>query len=171
MFPNFAAASASLALSLIHCCLSFFAVLLHFFVFSTGKLAQIINEMKIYHLQILGISEMRWTGSGRLVSEEITVLHSGGDKHEKGVALLFDKMTEKAIISWEPVSERIITARLRTRFTNVTIIQVYAPTEAACDTDKDGFYEQLSQVMNTAPTYDLKIHCVSKKRAPFLFLS
>ena len=90
---------------------------------------------------------MRWTGSGRFVSEDVTILYSGGVKHEKGVGLMFDKMTEKSIISWEPVSERIITARLRTRFTNATMIQVYAPTEAACDSDKDEFYEQLNQVM------------------------
>ena len=94
--------------------------------FSTGKLAQIINEMKMQQVKILGISERRWTGSGKLVSEDRTVIYSRGEKHERGVGLLFDKTTEMAIINWEPVSDRIITARLKTRFTNVTIIQVYA---------------------------------------------
>jgi len=33
-------------------------------LYSTGKLAQVLNEMKHYKLDILGISEMRWTDSG-----------------------------------------------------------------------------------------------------------
>jgi len=125
--------------------------------FSTGKLAQIINEMKMQQLKILGISKMRWTGSGKFVSEDTTVIYSGGEKHERGVGILFDKTTEKVIINWEPVSDRIITARLKTRFTNVTIIQVYAPTETAWDAEKDDFYEQLNEVISGAPSYDMKI--------------
>ena len=37
----------------------------------TGKLEQIIKEMKRYKLGILGVSEMRWTGSGKIVSDDI----------------------------------------------------------------------------------------------------
>jgi len=122
--------------------------------FSTGKLAQVINEMKMQQLKILGISEMRWTGSGKFVSENTTVIYLNGEKHERGVGILFDKTTEKAIINWEPVSDRIITAQLKTRFTNVTIVQVYAPTETAWDAEKDDFYEQLNELISGAPSYD-----------------
>ena len=34
-------------------------------MYETGKLAQVTHEMKRYNLHILGISECRWTGSGR----------------------------------------------------------------------------------------------------------
>ena len=33
------------------------------------------------------------------------------------------------------MSDRIVTARLKTRFVNVTVIQTYAPTEAAWEKD------------------------------------
>ena len=85
------------------------------------------------------------------------MLFSGGEKHEKGAGLLFDKLSAKAIVSWESVSDRIITARLKTRFTNVTMIQIYAPTETSWEKDKDGFYDQLNAVMDAAPSYDLKV--------------
>src|SRR6218665_808970 len=39
-------------------------------------------------LQILGISEMRWTGSGTMSSEGVIVLHSDGLKHDRGVGVL-----------------------------------------------------------------------------------
>jgi len=115
---------------------------------SCGKFAQIISEMKRYRLKIFGISEMRWPSSEKFISEDTTVLFSGGEKHEKGVGLLFDKLSAKAIVSWEPVSDRIITARLKTRFTNVTVMQIYAPTETSCEKDKDDFYDQLNAVVD-----------------------
>ncbi|KAK2174582.1 hypothetical protein NP493_793g01000 [Ridgeia piscesae] len=55
-----------------------------------SKLAQVILEMKRYRLDILGVSECRWTGSGRQVSYDgSTILYSGHeDTHIRGVALL-----------------------------------------------------------------------------------
>ena len=35
-------------------------------MYDTGKLAQVTSEMRRYNLDILGVSESRWTGSGRL---------------------------------------------------------------------------------------------------------
>ena len=125
--------------------------------YETGKLEQIIKEMKRYKLGILGVSEMRWAGSGKIVSDDITVLYSGGDHHERGVGILVSKDIAGAIIGWEPVSDRIITIRLQTRFTNVSIIQVYAPTNSALDQDKDDFYEQLHVTIDDLPSYDMKM--------------
>ncbi|KAK2181767.1 hypothetical protein NP493_382g00022 [Ridgeia piscesae] len=43
-----------------------------------STLAQVIREMKRYRLDILGVSECRWTGSGRQVSHDgSTILYSG----------------------------------------------------------------------------------------------
>jgi len=60
-------------------------------------------------------------------------------------------------MSWESVNNRIITVRLKTRFTNVTLVQAYAPTEAAPDGDKDDFCNQLQAVMDAVPSHDIKI--------------
>jgi len=125
--------------------------------YSTGKLAQIINEMKTSGLHILGLAEMRWPDSGQFVSEDVTVLYSGGDKHEQGVGILTSREAAKGMIGWEPVSESIVTLRLRTRFTCATIIQVYAPTDTAAVSDKEVFYQQLDAVMDSIPSYDMKI--------------
>jgi len=48
-----------------------------------------LREMRSYKLQILGVCEMRWTGSGRMESEGDTILYSGGRLHERGVGVLF----------------------------------------------------------------------------------
>ena len=123
---------------------------------TTGKLAQVIKEMKSYQLHILGVSEVRWTDSGQITSEDTTVLYSGGTSHVRGVGILLNKQTSKALVSWEPVSDRI-TARLATRHTKVTLIQVYAPTNSASEMEKDDFYGMLQGVLDAVPGHDLKI--------------
>ena len=125
--------------------------------YTPGRLAQIIKEMKSNNIDILGTSEMRWLESGQLVSDDVTVMFSGGSKHESGVGLLLSKGAARSLIAWEPVSDRLMTARLKTRFTCATIIQAYAPTESASDTDKDDFYEQLNAILDAAPSHDVKI--------------
>ena len=63
-------------------------------MYEGGKLNQITAEMRRYNLQILGISESRWTGQGRVVTNTgETVLYSGRDDghHSEGVAIILKK--------------------------------------------------------------------------------
>ena len=106
-------------------------------LYSTGKLAQVLKEMRGYQLDILGISEMRWTGSGKIESDGMTVYYSGGTRHERGVGIILNKPMAGAVMAWEPINDRMITVRLQTRLTKVTLVQVYAPTNAADDEEKD----------------------------------
>jgi len=55
------------------------------------------------------------------------------------------------------VSHRIITVRLQKKQAKVTVIQVYAPTEAAEDSEKDEFYSQLQDTLEGTPSYDMKL--------------
>ena len=128
-------------------------------LYQTGKLAQLLREFNEYKLDILGISEMRWTGSGKINdSGGTTLLYSGHqDRHVYGVGFMLNKEATRALISWEPVSERIITARFQSRHAKTTVVQVYAPTEDAEDTEKDSFYDQLQNVFNELPSYDIKL--------------
>ena len=108
-----------------------------------GWEAQVIAEMKSYKLDILGVSESRWTRSGRMkTTTGETVLYSGreDDLHHEGVAIIMKKRMEKYLMEWKPVNSRIIQARLKGRQTNLSIIQCYASTN---DRDKEAFYEQL----------------------------
>ena len=58
-------------------------------IYATGAAAQVAKETRQYKIDILGISECRWTGAGRtrLTTGE-TVLHAGEeDVHQRGLAL------------------------------------------------------------------------------------
>ncbi|XP_071141814.1 craniofacial development protein 2-like [Mytilus edulis] len=109
-------------------------------MYETGKLAQVTSEMRRYNLHILGVSEYRWTGSGKMKTDTgETVLYSGREDnhHFEGVAIIPKKGTEKVLIEWKHVNSRLITAKLKGVHTNMTLIQCYAPTNDSDEAAKD----------------------------------
>ena len=62
------------------------------------------------------------------------------------VGLMISNKTYEALLNWQPVCERIISARFSSKVRNITIIQYYAPTELADDNEKDEFYRRLNAV-------------------------
>ncbi|XP_058444101.1 craniofacial development protein 2-like [Malaya genurostris] len=114
-------------------------------------------------LEILGLSEVRWPNFGehKLPSGQV-LLYSGirGEKapRHRGVGFPLSAQANAALIKWEPISERIIVARFRTRIRNLPIIQCYAPTDAAELQDKENFYSQLDAVVDKVLKGDIKIY-------------
>ena len=74
-----------------------------------------------------------------------------------GVALLMTPEATRGLLSWEPVSSRMLTARFNSKGRKVAILQCYAPTNAADIEAKEEFYEQLQAVMDRIPKRDMKI--------------
>ena len=65
-----------------------------------GKLENVKMEMDRLKMNVLGISEMRWPGSGKLCSGEHVVVFSGGLKHEHGVGMILDEEREKSLLGF-----------------------------------------------------------------------
>ena len=125
-------------------------------MFQTGKLAQVTREFERYQMSILALGEVRWTGSGRINSGATTFLYSGPtEEHQRSVGLMLSKEAAMAMIGWDPVNERIITARFQSRHAKTTVVSVYAPTEDADDEEKDAFYDQCQDVMNNILSHDI----------------
>ena len=128
----------------------------------TGRCAQAVKELRHYKLTILGICETRWNTFGETKQQTgETLLYSGkeneNDPHQAGVALLLSKEAMHSLMEWEPVSDRIIRARLDSRFQEVTIIMCYAPTNAAGEEEKEQFCNQLQGVLDKIPKRDMLI--------------
>ena len=117
--------------------------------------------MHKFNLKILGLCETRWNGCGRTrLASGDTIIYSGQDEdqqHQYGVALLMTPEAKQALLSWTPVSSRILTARFNSKGRKVFVIQCYAPTNTADDEVKDEFYEKLQSVIEQAPRRDVKI--------------
>ncbi|KAJ3608771.1 hypothetical protein NHX12_023301 [Muraenolepis orangiensis] len=69
------------------------------------------------------------------------------------------KETRKALIAWEPISSRLITASFRTnnRRVKAHIIQYYAPTNDAVDDVKARFDDSLNHLLGRVGARDLII--------------
>ena len=116
-------------------------------------MAQTIREFANYGLDVLGLTEVRWTGSGKIMHGETTFLYSGANEsHERGVGIMLNNEASKALIGWNPVNDRIITARLHRKHSRTTVVTVYAPTE-----DSDEFYQHCQDVLNDIPRSDIVI--------------
>ena len=120
--------------------------------------------MKNYKIGVLGLSETRWLQSGQLrLSSSEQLLYSGhiedGAPHTEGVTLMLAPEAHTALIGWEPVNSRIITAKFTTKKKDIrlNIIQFNAPTNDAEEEKKDDFYQQLQAVLDRRGAKDITI--------------
>ena len=129
-------------------------------MYETGKVTEVTTEMRRYKLHILGISECRWNGSGRIrTNGGETILYSGRDdgQHHQGVAMILKRGVERCLMEWKPVNSRLLKIRLRGKHANTTIIQCYAPTNDGSEDEKEDFYWQLQAETESTPRHDLLI--------------
>lgn len=117
-----------------------------------------LNECKKYNINVAAIQEHRWRGSGSVRLNGGIAYYSGADDWcRAGVGFVVDLQTNKSIITFNAISERICYLRLRGGSYNLSLISAYAPTEDADMEIKDDFYELLNLVYNSMPKYDAKL--------------
>jgi hypothetical protein len=106
--------------------------------------------MDRYKLDMLGVCEVRWNGTGQIITTNCKMsVYSGilheEDPHVRKVGIIFNKENKNALLEWNPVSERIITAWVKTKYRKMTIVQFYALTEDGVPDDKESFYSLLDK--------------------------
>ena len=128
-------------------------------LYQIEKTANVTWEFRKYNLDLLSLSEVRWTGFGELkTATGESILYSGAEEeHHRGVGLILKKEVRRTLLKWNPVNERIMSARFNSRFAKLTIIQMYAPTNDAEDESKEEFYEQLQREVEATPRHDVLI--------------
>lgn len=107
----------------------------------------------------LGLAEVRWTGIGESMTDEgHKMWYSDNDtKHQHGVGFIVRKERVNSVISCTPINSRIISIRISARPKNVTIMQVYAPTQDYSDEEVNEFYDELDTNISKTPKKDILI--------------
>ena len=97
-----------------------------------GKLEVVKQEMARVSINILGISELKWTGMGEFNSDDHYISYCGQESlRRNGVAIIVNKRVQNAVLGCTLKSDRMISVRFQGKPFNITIIQVYAPTSNA----------------------------------------
>ena len=93
------------------------------------------------NIDILGISELRWTGMGEFNSDDHYIYYCGQESvRRNGVAIMVNKRVRNAVFRCNLKNDRMISVRFQGKPFNVTVIQVYGLTSNAEEAEVEQFY-------------------------------
>ena len=94
-----------------------------------GKLEVVKQEMATVNIDILGISELQWTGKGEFNSDDHYIYYCGQESlRRNGVAIIVNKRVQNVVLGCSLRNDRMISVHFQAKPFNITVIQVYAPT-------------------------------------------
>ena len=90
-----------------------------------GKLEVVIQEMARVNINILRISELRWTGMGEFNSNDHYIYYCGPESlRRNGVAIRVNKRVRNAVLGCNQKNDRMISVCFQGKPFNVMVIQV-----------------------------------------------
>ena len=117
-----------------------------------GKLEVGKQEIARVNVDILGISELKWTEMGKFNSDDHYIYYCGQESlRRNGVAMIVNKRVRNAVVGCNLKNDRMIFVRFQGKPFNITIIQVYAPTSNAEEAEVEWFYEDLQDLLKLNP--------------------
>ena len=105
-----------------------------------GKLEVVKQEMARVNVNILGISELKWTGMDGFNSDDHYIYYCGQESlRRNGVAIMVNKRVRNAVLGCNLKNDRMIAVHFQGKPFNITVIQVYAPTRNAKEAEAEWF--------------------------------
>ena len=112
-------------------------------LYQKGQLENVMQEMQI---DVLGLSEVRWTDTDFFDKQRYHVIRSGEQKHEHSVGFILNSKSKKLYKGHLAVSNRIILLALKSQKININLSQVYAPTIYSNKNAIQELYEDLDAI-------------------------
>ena len=108
------------------------------------------------NIDILGISELRWTGMGEFNSDDHCIYYCGSESlRRNGVASIVNKRVQNAVFGCNLKNDRMISVHFQGKPFNITEIQVYALTGNAEEAEVEQFFEDLQDLLELTPKKDV----------------
>ena len=101
------------------------------------------------NVDILGISELKWTGMGEFNSDDHFICYYGQESlRRNGVAIMVNKRVQNVLLGCNLKNDGMISVRFQGKPLNITVIQVYAPTNNTEENEVERFYEDLQDLLD-----------------------
>ena len=96
------------------------------------------------NIDILGISELKWTGMGEFNSDNHCIYYYGQESlRRNGVAIMVNKRVQNAVLGCNLKIDRRISVHFQGKLFNIMVMQVYSLTSNAEKAEVEWFYEEL----------------------------
>jgi len=117
-----------------------------------GKLEVVKQEMARVNIDILGISELKWTRMCEFNSDDHYIYYCGQESlRRNGVAIIINKRVQNAVLGCNLKNGRMFSVHFQGKPSNITVIKVYAPTSNAEEAKVEWFYEDLQDILELIP--------------------
>ena len=114
-----------------------------------SKLEVVKQEMARVNVNILGISELKWTGMGEFNSNDHYIYYCVQESlRRNGVAIIINKRVRNAVLGCNLKNDRMISVHFQGKPFNIIAIQVYAPTSNAEEAEVEWFIKTYKTFWN-----------------------
>ena len=121
-----------------------------------GKLEVVKQEMARVNIDILGISELKWTGMSEFNSDDYYIYYCGQEYlRRNGVAIIVNKTVQNAVLGCNLKNNRMISVHFQGKPFNIMPIQVNAPTSNAEEAEVEWFCKDLQSLLELTPKKDV----------------
>ena len=120
-----------------------------------GKLEVVKQEIARVNIDNLGISEIKWIGMGFNSNDHYIDYCEQESLRRNGVAIIVNKRVQNAVLGCSLKNDRMISVCFQGKPFNITVIQVYAPTNTAEEAEVEQFYEDLQDLLELTPKKDV----------------
>ena len=121
-----------------------------------GESAVVKQEMATVNIDILGISELKWTEVGEFNSDDHYICYCGQESlRRNGVAFIVNRRTQNAVLGCNLKTDRMTSVHFQGKLFNITVIQAFAPTSNAKEAEVEHFYEDLQELLELTPPKDV----------------
>ena len=101
---------------------------------------------------ILGISELRWTGMGEFNSDDLYIFYCGQESlRRNGVALRVNEIVQNTVLRCNLKNDWMISVHFQGKPFNIIVIQVYATATNAEVDEAEWFHEDLQDLLELTP--------------------
>ena len=89
-----------------------------------GKLEVVKQEMARVNVNILGISELKWTGMGEFNSDDHYIYYCGQESlRRNGIVLIVNRRVQNAVLGCNLKNDRMISVHFQGKPFNITVIK------------------------------------------------
>ena len=111
------------------------------------------------NIDILGISELKWTRMGEFNADDHYIYYCGPESLRRNeVAIIVSERVQNTVLGCNLKNNRMISIRFQGKPFNITVIEIYVPTSNAEEAEVERFYEDQKDLLELTPKKRCPLH-------------